>query len=149
MMNPETRLSDALVTVTNDGWFGRSAARYQHLQIARMRALESRRFLLRAANDGVSAVINPWGAVVSRAPEFTQAVLHVKLTPRQGATPYLVAGNWLAIGAGRAHTGGSGDLALAKGPGGSIIPALKLHGGPVVETTGQVAGLFCASVSEE
>jgi apolipoprotein N-acyltransferase len=54
---PAIRAADLLVNVTNDAWFGRSGARYQHLQIARMRALESRRFLLRAANDGVSAVI--------------------------------------------------------------------------------------------
>jgi apolipoprotein N-acyltransferase len=98
MLNPETRKSDVLVTVTNDGWFGHAAARYQHLQIARMRALESRRFLLRAANDGVSAVIDPYGRVVYRAPEFTPAVLRGRVTPRQGVTPYLRMGNWLAIG---------------------------------------------------
>jgi apolipoprotein N-acyltransferase len=98
MLNPETRQADALVTVTNDGWFGRAAARYQHLQIARMRALESRRYLLRAANDGVSAVIDPHGRVVQEAPEFTEAVLRGPVTPRQGVTPYLWLGNWLAIG---------------------------------------------------
>jgi apolipoprotein N-acyltransferase len=98
IMNPETRLADALVTVTNDGWFSHSGARYQHLQIARMRALESRRPLLRAANDGVSAVIDPFGRVTARAPEFTQAVLRSSFVPRQGTTPYLRVGNWLAIG---------------------------------------------------
>jgi apolipoprotein N-acyltransferase len=98
VMNPETRRADVLVTVTNDGWFGRSGARYQHLQIARMRALESRRYLLRAANDGVSAVVDPWGRIVSRAPEFAQAVMRGSLTPRKGDTPYLRVGNWLAIG---------------------------------------------------
>lgn len=98
MLNPETRQAEALVTVTNDGWFGRSGARYQHLQIARMRALESRRYLLRAANDGVSAVIDPRGRVVAQAPEFEQAILRGTLTPRQGLTPYLRTGNWLAIG---------------------------------------------------
>jgi apolipoprotein N-acyltransferase len=122
MMNPESRLSDALVTVTNDGWFGRSAARYQHLQIARMRALESRRFLLRAANDGVSAVINPWGVVVSRAPEFTEAVLHGKVTPRQGTTPYLQAGNWLAIGLAGFILAAAAFWHLRKARGGSIYP---------------------------
>lgn len=98
MLLAEMRESQALVTVTNDSWFGRSGARYQHLQIARMLALQSRRYLLRAANDGVSAVVNPWGQVVSEAPEFTQAVLRGSLTPRQGVTPYLRVGNWLAIG---------------------------------------------------
>jgi apolipoprotein N-acyltransferase len=98
VLNPETRKADALVTVTNDGWFGSAPARYQHLQIARMRALESRRFMLRAANDGVSAVIDPHGRVVQQAPEFRPAVLKGRVTPRQGVTPYLRLGNWLAIG---------------------------------------------------
>lgn len=98
MLLSETRNSDALVTVTNDGWFGRAGARYQHLQIARMRALESRRYLLRAANDGVTAIVDPWGRVASQAPEFRKAVLRGSLTPRQGVTPYLRVGNWLAIG---------------------------------------------------
>lgn len=98
MLNPETRKADVLVTVTNDGWFGHAAARYQHLQIARMRALESRRYMIRAANDGVSAVIDPRGRVVGQAPEFTKSVLRSAVTPRQGVTPYLRLGNWLAIG---------------------------------------------------
>jgi apolipoprotein N-acyltransferase len=98
LLNPESRQSNVLVTVTNDGWFGHAAARYQHLQIARMRALEGRRFLLRAANDGVSAVIDPHGRVVHQAPEFTPAVLQGRVVPRQGDTPYLRLGNWLVIG---------------------------------------------------
>src|SRR5207302_1750712 len=62
--------ADALVNVTNDAWFGHSSARHQHFQIARMRALEEGRFLVRAANDGISAVIGPPGEVIARAPEF-------------------------------------------------------------------------------
>ena len=46
--------ADALVNVTNDAWFGHSSARHQHFQIARMRALEAGRYLVRAANDGIS-----------------------------------------------------------------------------------------------
>ncbi len=120
MMNPETRIAEALVTVTNDGWFGNSGARYQHLQIARMRALESRRYLLRAANDGVSAVIDPYGRIVSRAPEFTRAVLRGSLTPRRGATPYLRVGNWLAIGLAGFILGGGVLGGLRKIRGGTI-----------------------------
>jgi apolipoprotein N-acyltransferase len=89
--------STLLATVTNDGWFGRAGARYQHLQIARMRALESRRFLLRAANDGVTAVIDASGRVVARAPEFAPAVLRGTVQPRGGATPYLRTGDWPVI----------------------------------------------------
>jgi apolipoprotein N-acyltransferase len=79
--------------VTNDAWFGRSAARYQHLQISQMRAIEARRYLLRAANDGVSAVIGPDGAIVSRAAEFEPTVLRASIEPRVGDTPYLRLGN--------------------------------------------------------
>lgn len=96
---PTVRRSALLVNVTNDAWFGRSSARYMHLQIARMRALESRRWMLRAANDGVTAVIDPRGAVVARAPEFEPAVLRATVQPRTGDTPYLVVGNWPVVGA--------------------------------------------------
>jgi len=90
--------SEALVTVTNDAWFGHAGARYQHLQIARMRALESRRYLLRAANDGVSAVIGPDGKVLARAPEFEPTVLRARFQPRTGSTPYLLLGDSLILG---------------------------------------------------
>jgi apolipoprotein N-acyltransferase len=98
LLRRETLAAHAMVTVTNDAWFGRSPARYQHLQIGRMRALESRRFLLRAANDGVSAVIAPDGRIVTRAAEFSPVVLRGQFTPRQGATPYLAAGNLPVLG---------------------------------------------------
>lgn len=94
-----TRHATLLATVTNDGWFGHSGARYQHLQIARMRAQEARRWLLRAANDGVSVIVDPQGRVVGQAPEFEPAVLRGSVEPRSGSTPYLRCGNWLVIGA--------------------------------------------------
>jgi apolipoprotein N-acyltransferase len=94
-----TAASTLLATVTNDAWFGRSGARYQHLQIARMRALEARRPLLRAANDGVSALIDPWGRATLSAPEFEPAVLRGPVQPRAGLTPYLALGDWPVIGA--------------------------------------------------
>ena len=94
---PSIRAADLLVNVTNDAWFGRSGARYQHLQIARMRALESRRFLLRAANDGVSAVIGPRGEIVARAPEYEPAVLRATVEGRPGQTPYVRTGNAPAL----------------------------------------------------
>jgi apolipoprotein N-acyltransferase len=89
--------ADALVNVTNDAWFGHSSARYQHLQIARMRAIEAGRYLIRAANDGVSAVIGPHGELVARAPEFRPFVLVSKVTPRIGLPPYARVGNWLIV----------------------------------------------------
>lgn len=87
------RQSTALVNVTNDAWFGRSTARFQHLQISRLRAIESRRFLLRAANDGISAIIGPRGELIATAPEYQTAVLRGAVEPRTGAPPYVVVGN--------------------------------------------------------
>jgi apolipoprotein N-acyltransferase len=98
LLRAEARAAEVLVNVTNDAWFGRSPARYQHLQVARMRALEARRFLLRAANDGVSAVIGPDGRLLQAAPEFTPAVLRAQFVPRQGSTPFLAMGNAMAVG---------------------------------------------------
>ena len=92
------RGSDALVNVTNDAWFGRSPARYQHLQITRMRALEAGRYLLRAANDGISVIIGPRGEVLARAPEFQPAVLRGTVVPMGGLSPYARAGNWPVLG---------------------------------------------------
>ncbi|MFX9604594.1 nitrilase-related carbon-nitrogen hydrolase, partial [Acinetobacter baumannii] len=59
-----------------------------------MRAIEAGRYLIRAANDGISAVIGPHGEVVARAPEFTPFVLKSAVTPRSGLTPYACVGNW-------------------------------------------------------
>jgi apolipoprotein N-acyltransferase len=91
------READALVNVTNDAWFGHSTARHQHFQIARMRAIEAGRYMIRAANDGISGVIGPHGEVVARAPEFKVAVLRATVTPRRGLPPYVFVGNWLIV----------------------------------------------------
>jgi apolipoprotein N-acyltransferase len=92
------RASAALINVTNDAWFGRSTARYQHLQIARMRSIETRRFQVRAANDGVSAVIDPQGRLLATAPEYQSAVLRARIEARSGLTPYLRWGNVPLLG---------------------------------------------------
>jgi len=91
---PLLRVADALVNVTNDAWFGHSSARHQHFQIARMRALEAGRYLVRAANDGISGVIGPHGEIIARAPEFTPYVLRAAITARSGVPPYGHTGNW-------------------------------------------------------
>ncbi len=97
------RRSGLMVNVTNDAWFGHSPARYQHLQISRMRALEAGRYLLRAGNDGVSAIIGPRGELVGVAPEYRPAVLRGTVEARSGLSPYTRVGNWavvsLALGA--------------------------------------------------
>ncbi len=89
--------ADALVNVTNDAWFGHSSARHQHLQISRLRALEAGRYMVRAANDGISAVIGPHGEVVARAPEFQPVTLSSQITPMLGLTPYARVGNYLIV----------------------------------------------------
>jgi apolipoprotein N-acyltransferase len=95
--NAQRRLSaasDLLVNVTNDAWFGHSPARYQHFQISRMRAIESRRYLVRAANDGVSAIVGPGGEVLFTANEYEETVLRGTVIARRGLTPYLRTGDW-------------------------------------------------------
>jgi apolipoprotein N-acyltransferase len=91
------READALVNVTNDAWFGHSTARGQHFQIARLRAIEQGRYLVRAANDGISGVIGPNGEVIARAPEFVQYALVSKIVPMKGLTPYAYVGNYLVV----------------------------------------------------
>ena len=86
-----------LVNVTNDAWFGDSTAAHQHLQISRMRALEAGRTMLRAANDGISAIIGPDGRITSTLPRFQPNVLTGSVQPRIGLTPYARVGNWLVI----------------------------------------------------
>ncbi|MCG2635267.1 MAG: apolipoprotein N-acyltransferase [Gammaproteobacteria bacterium] len=80
--------SGFLLNVSNDGWFGRSAAPYQHLEIARMRALESGRYLLRATNTGVSAIIDGSGGVVASAPLDVTDVVRGQVVSLTGDTPY-------------------------------------------------------------
>jgi apolipoprotein N-acyltransferase len=86
-----------LVNVSNDAWFGDSLAPHQHLEIARLRALETGRYLLRATNTGISAVINSEGEVISRSPQFRIDVLTTKVEPRQGMTPFSWWENWAVV----------------------------------------------------
>ena len=91
---PEATL---LVNVSNVAWFGRSLAPQQHLQIARARALETGRTMLRATNTGVTGVINPRGELVAAAPEFTTATVTQQVQGYRGATPYVRWGNYAAL----------------------------------------------------
>jgi apolipoprotein N-acyltransferase len=86
-----------LVNVTNDGWFGDSIEPHQHMQMARMRALETGRFLLRATNTGMTAVVSPKGEVINQAPLFQETALTGTITPMGGMTPYATWGDKPAI----------------------------------------------------
>jgi apolipoprotein N-acyltransferase len=86
-----------LVNVSNVAWFGRSIAPRQHLQISQARALETGRYMLRATNTGITAVIDARGRVVASAPEFVTAIVTHTVQGYQGATPYVFWGNYAAL----------------------------------------------------
>jgi apolipoprotein N-acyltransferase len=88
---PEARF---LVNASNDAWFGDSVAPHQHLQMARMRSLETGRWMLRVTNTGITAIINQRGEVVSRMPQFEEGALDGEIEMRHGATPYVRLGDW-------------------------------------------------------
>lgn len=89
--------SDILLTISNDTWFGTSIGPMQHLQMAQMRALEAGRWMIRATNNGVSALIDPHGKITATVPQFQQAVLRGSVIPMQGLTPYLRWQSWPLI----------------------------------------------------
>jgi len=97
--------AEFLVNITNDAWFGRSAAPAQHLRMAAFRALETRRYLARAANTGISALVDPYGRVLASTHLFEEAVLVRGLTPRRDLTPYVRFGDWFAAAASLAAGG--------------------------------------------
>lgn len=84
------QIADAayIVNLTNDAWFGDSAQPYQHLQMARMRALETGRYLVRATNTGVTGFVGPDGRILSAAPSFTATTVTADIVPMRGVTPY-------------------------------------------------------------
>jgi apolipoprotein N-acyltransferase len=86
-----------LVNSTNLAWFGNTIALDQHLQIARMRSIETGRPMLRATNTGMTAVIAANGDVVSKLPVFTTGVLEASVQGTSGSTPYVTSGNMTVI----------------------------------------------------
>jgi len=100
--------AEVLVVVTNDAWYGKSPAAWQHLQAARVRAVETGRYVLRAANTGISVIITPDGSITATAPWWTQAVVKGTYRLSNRVTLYqqwgdvialLLAGALLLIGA--------------------------------------------------
>jgi apolipoprotein N-acyltransferase len=87
---PEATL---LINISNTAWFGDSLAQPQHLQIAQMRALETGRFMLRATNTGMTAIVGPGGRVERTLRPFTQGALTGEVQGYAGATPYVRWGN--------------------------------------------------------
>ncbi|EGV18339.1 apolipoprotein N-acyltransferase [Thiocapsa marina] len=90
--------AEFLINVSNDAWFGDSLAPHQHLEMARMRALENARYLLRATNTGISAIIDQRGRVLGTVPAFVRGDFAARVRPYAGATPYVRFGNVPTIG---------------------------------------------------
>ncbi len=83
-----SRDSNMILTVSNDSWFGDSLGPKQHFQMARMRAVENSKPLVRSTNDGISAIIDHRGNITAIIPAFERAILKGTLTPQQGSTPF-------------------------------------------------------------
>ncbi len=81
------RGATVLTTITNDGWYGDSAAPRQHLALAVLRAAETRRYMVRAANTGISAIIDPRGRVVERLGFGERGLVLAEVRPMAGVTP--------------------------------------------------------------
>ena len=90
----DARQADALVTISNDTWFGKSIGPSQHFQIARMRAKENGKYLLRSTNDGITGIVDDRGDVVERLPRFEPGVLKGSFRVISGSTPY---SRWLHL----------------------------------------------------
>ena len=92
--------AEALLTIFNDAWFGRSMAPYQHEAIAIWRAIENRRYFVRVGNAGVSSVVDPFGRVLDRLGMFTAETLRAEIRPLQLRTFYTAYGDvfaWSAV----------------------------------------------------
>lgn len=87
------RKVDFLVNITNDAWFARTSAPYQHLSMTVLRAVENRLYLARAANTGISAIIDPTGKIISKTDLFLRAILKGKVKSIDEETYYSAYGN--------------------------------------------------------
>lgn len=95
--NNPAKSATILVNISNLGWFGDSFALGQHLQISRMRAIETARPMLRSTNTGMTAAIDPNGAIRAVLPAHSVGVLDVEVQGTSGITPYVQWGNWPVI----------------------------------------------------
>jgi apolipoprotein N-acyltransferase len=88
--------ADALVNISNDGWYGDTSAPWQHLNMVRMRAIENHRWVLRATNTGVTASVDPYGRVVEAAPRHIRTSIRVGFGYERDITFYTAHGDLFA-----------------------------------------------------
>ena len=94
------RGSQLLVTITNDAWFGRSSAAFQHFEMGAMRAVEQGRYMVRAANTGISGAVDPYGRVLATTNLFEPAAVTVDVRLLDDRTIYNLAGDlvvWISL----------------------------------------------------
>jgi apolipoprotein N-acyltransferase len=89
--------AEVLFNISNDSWFGKSQARYQHLQIVRMRAAENSRWILRATDNGITAAIDPAGRVVRTTEEYAELAARFPYRYRSDLTFYTRYGDWFVL----------------------------------------------------
>ncbi|CAN5609244.1 apolipoprotein N-acyltransferase [soil metagenome] len=87
--------ANLLVNISNDAWFGRTTGAEQHFQMGRVRAIETRRYVARAGNDGITAVIDPLGRVTQRFPRGERAAFTAQVALSDTLTPYVRWGDWV------------------------------------------------------
>ncbi|GGJ29522.1 apolipoprotein N-acyltransferase [Deinococcus roseus] len=87
-----------LVNVSNDAWFGTGAGLWQHYDMGRVRAIETHRYILRAGNTGVTAVIDPLGRTIEKLPLWETKTLQARYQSLTAATIYMLVGDWLVLG---------------------------------------------------
>jgi apolipoprotein N-acyltransferase len=88
--------AEVLVTITNDAWYDGTSAPRQHLNMARLRAVEDDRYLLRAGSTGISALVDPVGKIVEEIPMGREGTIFAKFQPKHTVTPYVRFGDWFA-----------------------------------------------------
>ncbi|MGP8247110.1 MAG: apolipoprotein N-acyltransferase [Bryobacteraceae bacterium] len=120
--------AEVLFNISNDGWFGRSAARLQHLEILRMRAAENRRWILRATNDGITAAIDSAGRLRAGLLSYTEATLPANFRYISEKTFYTRHGDWFAW-----FSAAIAVIGLAAARLGKTVPSLRSRLGLVIE----------------
>ncbi len=88
--------ADVLVNLSDDGWYGDTSAPFQHINMARMRAMENRRWILRDTNTGITATIDPYGTVRAVAPRHVRTAVEMPFAYATGVTFYTRIGDWFA-----------------------------------------------------